>query len=787
MNHHVFWIGWQPGCEHVSRIPLSNIIRFRIPSITIQILVAAKLKIIPFFSFLFSYALYLGASQQGGGISTITSSSKDLNDDRWHNVTLTRDGRKSVLSVDQITTSNIFQGDNEDLDLDGVLYVGGMKAVHPHRRFHTTETRNFHGCLQDVKYGSTNILVGAETGITGFTVHGKVSFKCKTRPNSIISCTKPNLTLRIPCRGLSLAKYFLTASFQFRTHIKEGVLVSFIAPQVKFYLFLSKSALVFEVTAVNGSKTELKLGSNLDDGEWHPLTLHFAGSFIRLGLDGQEKTKHVNNFWLITDSMNKLPPKIFLGQERRGDAIESSFVGCILDLKIQNRKITFKDLRSRDTQNAISKSCLLRNRCEPNPCQNGGKCSQDGKQYYCNCDYTNFEGKICEISFYKATCEQYKAMGLQGSTFCLLDSQGVGNPYTALCNATNSSRTYTVITHNKMAETTVGNAKIDFSRSFYKHDITYTGSSGLNQIKALIQKSKHCRQYVRFHCFGSKLLNTPRGPSHTYWLSRDGSRQEYWGGAEPGSKKCACGMTDPPSCVVKTRFCNCDVLSETWRVDAGYLSDKRTLPVTGLLFAKKSKRSKFALGPLECWGHDNEQFEEKTNEEQNENQIDYRLKKACPIAKNVRKQLVESTFGTVTPEMTALSPERTPCKAENATFQQCQNLISNPVENTSNSTGPRPGGDQKTLSLNGSHQSNETATASRKDSKVKGDELSAVAIIMISTALMMFIALFIVLDRINRKYKSPFPCKYVGAPKIHVGDWQRNSSHCLFLRLQNVC
>ena len=634
-----------------------------------------------------------------------------------------------------------------------------------------TATRNFRGCLQNVKYGNTNVLVGAGNGITGFAIHGKVSFKCRSRPNRIISCTNPNLSVRIPCRGLSLANYFVTASFQFRTHIKEGLLVSLITPQIKFYLFLSKSVLVFEVTAANGSKTELRLGSNLDDGGWHPLTLHFAGSFIRLGLDGQEKTKRVNYSRLIMDSMNKLRPKIFLGQERGRVSMESSFVGCILDLKIQNREITFRDLRSRDTQNAISKSCHLRNRCEPNPCKNEGKCLQDGTQYYCNCDYTNYEGETCEISFYKPTCEHYKSMGLQGSTFCLLDSQGVGNPYTALCNATNSSRTYTVITHNKMTESTVGNAKLDFSGSFYKHDITYTGSSGLNQIKALIQKSNHCRQYIRFHCFGSKLLNTPRGPSYAYWLSRDGSRQEYWGGAKPGSKKCACGMTDPPSCAVKTKLCNCDVRGETWRVDAGYLSDKSTLPVTGLLFAKKSKRSEFTLGPLECWGHVDEQFEEKTDRKRKENKIDYRLKKACPTARNTKKELKESILGTAeTPEMTLMSSENTLCKAVNATYQQCQNVISNSIETNSTITGPGPGGDNKALSRNSSHQSNETGNAASMDNKEKGDTLSAVAIIMISTALVMFIALFIVLDRINRKYKSPFPCKYIRAPKIHVGD-----------------
>jgi len=137
----------------------------------------------------------------------------------------------------------------------------------------------------------------------------------------------------------------------------------------------------------------------------------------------------------------------------------------------------------------------------------------------------------------------------------------------------------------------------------------------------------------------------------------------------------------------------------------------------------------------------------------------------------MKKQLTEPSLGTEASAMTPMSSENTPCKGENATYQRCQNLTSNFVGKTANNTAVGPDGDKKALSLSSSFQSNKITTTARMDDKVRtGDGLSAVAIIVISSALVIFIALFIVLDRINRKYKSPFPCKYIGAPKIHVGD-----------------
>ena len=65
--------------------------------------------------------------------------------------------------------------------------------------------------------------------------------------------------------------------------------------------------------------------------------------------------------------------------------------------------------------------------------------------------------------------------------------------------------------------------------------------------------SKTCRQFIRYDCFQSKLLDSLRRYSseHTRggrWGSRDGIIQTYWGGAKPGTKVCGCGMADKRNC-----------------------------------------------------------------------------------------------------------------------------------------------------------------------------------------------------------------------------------------------
>ena len=34
-------------------------------------------------------------------------------------------------------------------------------------------------------------------------------------------------------------------------------------------------------------------------------------------------------------------------------------------------------------------------RCDPNPCEHGGICSQKYNEFYCDCSVTGYEGAVC--------------------------------------------------------------------------------------------------------------------------------------------------------------------------------------------------------------------------------------------------------------------------------------------------------------------------------------------------------------------------------------------------------
>ncbi|XP_028393465.1 neurexin-4-like [Dendronephthya gigantea] len=136
----------------------------------------------------------------------------------------------------------------------------------------------------------------------------------------------------------------------------------------------------------------------------------------------------------------------------------------------------------------------------------------------------------------------------------------------------------------------------------YRRNITY--DIPMEQIAGIINKSANCEQFIKYECFRSGLLKNSDG----WWVSRQGSKMNYWGGAAVDSGRCACGMTN--SCAGR-KGCNCDKNDNEWREDSGNLTDKKTLPVTQLRFGdtgdtvpeKRRKESGYhTLGKLLCWG-----------------------------------------------------------------------------------------------------------------------------------------------------------------------------------------
>ena len=160
----------------------------------------------------------------------------------------------------------------------------------------------------------------------------------------------------------------------------------------------------------------------------------------------------------------------------------------------------------------------------------------------------------------------------------------------------------TVISHDSENRTLVDGCEPAGS---YSRNINYTGLS-ISQLASLANVSSHCEQFIKYECYGSLMFgnNNP----HAWWVSRDSVKMTYWGGADPGSGKCACGMNN--SCEDTSQACNCDKNDKVWREDSGFLKNKTHLPVTELRFGDTGNASVedfdeqgyHTLGKFKCYG-----------------------------------------------------------------------------------------------------------------------------------------------------------------------------------------
>ena len=201
----------------------------------------------------------------------------------------------------------------------------------------------------------------------------------------------------------------------------------------------------------------------------------------------------------------------------------------------------------------------------------------------------------------RRTCKDFKDDGYLSDGEYVIDPDGLQRgerPMVAYCNMTGENgRLETRVTHDSQARTLVSG--FDTPRS-YARAIHY--NMVMAQIVALLDMSDNCKQFIRYDSRGS-VLRLYRSTSFAAWVSREGVAMTYWGGASPGSDKCACGMT--ASCADASQGCNCDKNDLTWRYDEGYLTDRNTLPVTKLYFGDTGANSEegyHTLGPLICYG-----------------------------------------------------------------------------------------------------------------------------------------------------------------------------------------
>nr|XP_039262069.1 uncharacterized protein LOC120338192 [Styela clava] len=207
-------------------------------------------------------------------------------------------------------------------------------------------------------------------------------------------------------------------------------------------------------------------------------------------------------------------------------------------------------------------------------------------------------GKLeCKGEVSTKDCTGLKSDGNPSGYYTIAPGAGV-QPFEVYCDMDSYPGTgITVVHHDKESQS---------SQLYYytDNDIEVNYNATMVQIGALINGSNNCEQYIEWQCRGTGMLYS----GYTWWISRQGDKMTYWGGADPTHDGyCACGETG--SCQPGNSYyykCNCDYTgTSTIRVDAGYLYDKNVLPVTGMHYGFYTTSSSYygyyTLGPLKCY------------------------------------------------------------------------------------------------------------------------------------------------------------------------------------------
>ncbi|XP_073097755.1 contactin-associated protein-like 5 isoform X4 [Manis javanica] len=523
-----------------------------------------------------------------------------LDDQHWHSVLIERAGKQVNFTVDKHTLHLRTKGEADTLDIDYELSFGGIPVPGKPGTF---LKKNFHGCIENLYYNGANIIDLAKRRKHQIHTVGNVTFSCSEPqivPITFVSSSRSYLLLTGTPHidGLSV-------SFQFRTWNKDGLLLSTALSGGSGTLLLSLEggtlALVIRKAAERVAET--LTGSSLNDGLWHSVSVTARRSRITLTLDNDatspaQDTTRVqiysgNSYYFggcpdnLTDSQCLNPIK--------------AFQGCMRLIFIDNQP---KDLISVQQGSLGNFSdlhidlCSIKDRCLPNSCEHGGRCSQSWTTFLCDCSGTGYTGATCHNSLYEQSCEVYRHQG-HTAGFFHIDSDGSGplGPLQVYCDVT-EDKIWTSVQHNSTELTHVGGAH---PGKPYAVALDYGGSA--EQLAAVIEGSEHCEQEVAYHCRSARMHDKPDGVPFSWWVGQSGERHPSWTGAPPGAQQCGCGLDQ--SCLDVGHLCSCGSDKDGWTNDTGWLSFRDHLPVTQIVITgtnRSNSEAAWRIGPLRCYG-----------------------------------------------------------------------------------------------------------------------------------------------------------------------------------------
>ncbi|KAM8839460.1 contactin-associated protein-like 2 [Synchiropus picturatus] len=540
-------------------------------------------------------SINLGSNEYGliHGVTSVTIGSL-LDDDHWHSVAIERYRRNVNFTLDNHSHRFRTNGEFDHLDLDHEISFGGLPSS---AKPNFGGMDNFVGCMEAIFYNGDNITNLVRRKKVDTSSFRNLTFSCADS-NSFPIFFNSTSFLRLPGQSDSDT---LSVSLSFRTWNLNGLLIFTPLADGWVEVGLTEGKITVHITFTpKNARIDISSGSGLNDGQWHSVHLNALENYAMLTIDGDEASTVRT---AIPAQIQTRGTYYFGGyfSKTSQQSIQPPFQGCMKLIHIDDHLVNLRAVEQGligTFENVTLDMCAMIDRCSPNHCEHGGRCSQTWDTFTCNCSDTGYTGATCHSSEFQQSCEDYKHLGkTSGSYWIDPDGSGSIQPFKVNCDMM-EDKVWTTLKNNLPPQARVTRTGRDEKAIL---QISYNVTD--EQILSVISNAEKCEQYVAYACHMSRLLNTPGGEPFTWWVGRANERHYYWGGSGPGIQKCLCGIQQ--NCTNPRHYCNCDADQHNWKEDSGHLFYKDHLPVKQVVagdLSRAGSEAKVTVGPLRCHG-----------------------------------------------------------------------------------------------------------------------------------------------------------------------------------------
>uniref|UniRef100_A0A672NSK3 Chondroitin sulfate proteoglycan 4-like n=1 Tax=Sinocyclocheilus grahami TaxID=75366 RepID=A0A672NSK3_SINGR len=248
-----------------------------------------------------------------------------------------------------VTGTHLNGGPERELHINDGLYVGGTGGLD--QAYLSRDLNGFRGCLDEVIFNQHNLLSSLRP-YSGFKNVYEVSLGCSPQffanEDDPISFFSSQAYVSLPPWT---AQHEWTFECSIHTSAEEGIVMFNSARQGDFVALEIQKGLLAAVIGKDGSKTELRSLTFINDNKWHNVKLLFTLKNLQLTLDGESvksvitsrsKTFHLKGSLFlagIDDSTRSEVRKVGLSSVAGKRVKGGSFKGCFRDIKINNVKM----------------------------------------------------------------------------------------------------------------------------------------------------------------------------------------------------------------------------------------------------------------------------------------------------------------------------------------------------------------------------------------------------------------------------------------------------------------